>query len=105
MSRSLVFIGLIAFAFNAQAQNVLIKNATVHTAAGQGTLNNTDVLVQGGIIRAIGKNLANPAGVKSVDAQGKPLTPGLFAGISHIGLEEISQEDSSVDANLNLKTG
>ncbi len=29
----------------------------------------------------------------------------MFAGISHIGLEEISQEDSSVDANLNLKTG
>jgi imidazolonepropionase-like amidohydrolase len=105
MSRSLVFIGLIAFAFNAQAQNVLIKNATVHTAAGLGTLDNTDVLVQGGIIRAIGKNLANPAGLKSLDAQGKPLTPGLFAGISHIGLEEISQEDSSVDANLNLKTG
>ena len=85
MSRSLVFFGLIAFAFNAHAQNVLIKNATVHTAASQGTLNNTDVLVQGGIIRAVGRNLPAPAGVKSVDAQGKPLTPGLFAGISRGG--------------------
>jgi imidazolonepropionase-like amidohydrolase len=105
MSRSLIFFGLVAFAFNAQAQNVLIKNATVHTAASQGTLNNTDVLVQGGIIRAIGKNLANPAGLKSVDANGKPLTPGLFGGITDIGLEEISQEETTVDANLNLKTG
>ncbi|HWR95896.1 MAG TPA: amidohydrolase family protein [Arenimonas sp.] len=105
MSRSLIFFGLVAFAFNVQAQNVLIKNATVHTAAGQGTLTNTDVLVQGGIIRAIGKNLANAGSVKTVDAQGKPLTPGMFAGITGIGLEEISAEDSSVDANLRLKTG
>jgi hypothetical protein len=105
MKRSLIFVGLIAFACSLQAQNVLIKNATVHTAASQGTLNNTDVLVQGGIIRAIGKNLANPSNLQAIDAQGKPLTPGLFAGINEIGLEEISQEDSTVDANLNLKTG
>lgn len=105
MSRSLLFIGLAVFAFSANAQNVLIKNATVHTAASQGTLKNTDVLVQAGIIRAIGKNLANPGNLHAIDAQGKPLTPGLFAGISEIGLEEISQEDSSVDSNLKLKTG
>lgn len=105
MSRKLIFLGLAAFAFHAQAQNVLIKNATVHTAAGQGTLSSTDVLVQDGIIRAIGKNLSATGNVKSFDAQGKPLTPGLFAGITHIGLEEISQEESTVDANLNLKTG
>ncbi len=105
MKRSLILFGLIAFASSVQAQNVLIKNATVHTAASQGTLNNTDVLVQGGIIRAIGKNLANPGNLHSIDAQGKPLTPGLFAGITEIGLEEISQEDSTVDANLNLKIG
>ena len=105
MKRSLIFLGLIVFACSTQAQNVLIKNATVHTATSQGTLNNADVLVQGGIIRAIGKNLANPGNLHTIDAQGKPLTPGLFAGISEIGLEEISQEASTVDANLNLKTG
>ena len=105
MNRRIALLSLMVFSCSAQAQNVLIKNATVHTAAAQGSLNNTDVLVQGGIIRAIGKNLANPAGVLSVDAQGKPLTPGLFAGISEIGLEEISQEETTVDANLALKTG
>ncbi len=105
MKSSLIFFGLIAFACSTQAQNVLIKNATVHTAASQGTLTNTDVLVQGGIIRAIGKNLANPGNLHSIDAQGKPLTPGLFAGITEIGLEEISQEKSTVDANLELKSG
>ncbi|MFZ9310536.1 MAG: amidohydrolase family protein [Arenimonas sp.] len=105
MSRRIVFFGLMALAFGAQAQNVLIRNATVHTAGAQGTLQNADVLVQGGIIRAVGRNLANSGNVPVIDAKGKPLTPGLFGGITDIGLEEISQEDTTVDANLNLKTG
>jgi hypothetical protein len=86
------------------AQNVLIKNATVHTAGARGTLKNTDVLVQGGIIRAIGPNLSAP-GVTSVDAKGKPLTPGLFAGLGDIGLEEVSAEKSTVDASFTLGEG
>lgn len=105
MNRHLLFIALISCAFGANAQNVLIKNATVHTASSQGTLKNTDVLVQGGIIRAVGKQLSAPAGTSSFDAQGRPLTPGLFAGITGIGLEEVSAEDSTVDSTLNMKTG
>ena len=105
MSRTYVFIGLIAMAFSAQAQNVLIRNATVHTAGSQGTLKDTDVLVQNGKITAIGKNLPNPTNIASIEAQGKSLTPGLFAGINDIGLEEISAENSSVDSNFSLKTG
>jgi methylglyoxal synthase len=105
MKRHLLFIALISCALGANAQNVLIKNATVHTASSQGTLKNTDVLVQGGIIRAVGKQLTAPAGTTSFNAQGKSLTPGLFAGINGIGIEEVSAEDSTVDANLNLKTG
>lgn len=105
MNRHLIFIALISCAFGANAQNVLIKNATVHTASSQGTLKNTDVLVQGGIIRAVGKQLSAPAGTSSFDAQGRPLTPGLFAGITGIGLEEVSAEDSTVDSTLNMKTG
>lgn len=86
------------------AQNMLIKNATVHTAGTRGTLKNTDVLVQGGIIRAIGPNLSAP-GVTSIDAKGKPLTPGLFAGLNDIGLEEVSAEKTTVDGTLSLGEG
>ncbi len=89
---------------SAFAQNVLIKNATVHTAGTRGTLKNTDVLVHGGIIRAIGPNLSAP-GVTSVDAKGKSLTPGLFAGLGDIGLEEVSAEKSTVDASFSLGEG
>ena len=97
---------LLAFLLSSSAfaQNVLIKNATVHTAGTRGTLKNTDVLVQGGIIRAVGANLS-ALGVSSFDAKGKPLTPGLFAGLSDIGLEEVSAEKSTVDASFSLGEG
>lgn len=105
MKRHLLVLGLLAMAFHAEAQNVLIRNATVHTASAKGSLGNTDVLVQGGIIRAIGRDLSNPGNVPVFDAKQQPLTPGLFGGISDIGLEEISQEETTRDANLDLKTG
>ena len=43
---------------NAVAQDLLIRNATVHTAGARGTLQNADVLVHGGIIGAVGSGLA-----------------------------------------------
>jgi len=99
LTRAILAIGLLATGL-ASAQDVLIRQATVHTAGSRGTLKNTDVLVQGGIIRAIGANLAAPVGVPVFEAKGQPLTPGLFGGVTEIGLEEISLEESTVDANF-----
>lgn len=91
-------LGVSAAAF---AQNVLIRNATVHTAGAQGTLRDTDVLVRDGNIAAIGKNLS-AAGVDVVEAKGRPLTPTLFGGVSSMGLQEISLGDESRDQALSL---
>lgn len=87
----------------AAAQDVLVRNATVHTATARGTLNAADVLVQGGVIRAVGPALAAPAGVEVVDAGGRPLTPALFGGITDIGVEEVSGEASTVDSAVKLE--
>lgn len=95
---------LIAFAFNASAQDLLIRNATVHTASARGTLHNADVLVRDGRIAAVGTAL--PAGdAQVIDAQGRPLTPTLFGGITGIGLEEVSAEDPTTDQTLALGAG
>ncbi|MHB8913192.1 MAG: amidohydrolase family protein, partial [Lysobacter sp.] len=83
-------------AFSAAAQDVLIRNATVHTAGPQGTLANADVLIAGGKVRAVGVGLLAPAGAQVIDAQGRPLSPTLFGGITEIGLEEVSGEKSTV---------
>lgn len=94
-------IGLAA-PFGAQAQDLLIRNATVHTATARGMLQDADVLVTGGVVRAVGRGLAAPAGAQVVDAQGRPLTPTLFGGITEIGLEEVSGERVTVDETLTL---
>lgn len=98
----LLAAGLFAGA-NAGAQDLLVRNATVHTAGAQGSLQGADVLVQGGIIRAVGSGLAAPAGVPVVEAGGRPLTPALFGGITEIGLEEVSGEAPTVDSQLTLE--
>ena len=85
----------------AQAQDLLIRNATVHTASARGTLRNTDVLVKQGRIAAIGSGLV-AGNAPVVDAQGQSLTPALFGGITDIGVEEVSGESSTVDATLAL---
>jgi hypothetical protein len=82
----------------ASAQDVLIRGAKVHTVGARGTIDDGDVLVRGGRIAAVGKGLLVPAGVTVVEARGRPLTPGLFAGIADIGLEEVSAVDSTVDS-------
>lgn len=104
-ARRLVTVALLSVAFGAGAQDVLIRNATVHTASAQGTLQNADVLVADGKVRAIGVGLNAPANVPVIDAQGRPLTPTLFGGITEIGLEEVSGEKSTVDETLALGAG
>lgn len=89
-------------ALPASAQELLIRNATVHTGASPATLTNTDVLVHGGVIQAIGAALTAPAGVEIVEANERRLTPGLFGGITGIGIEEVSGERSTVDSSLGL---
>ena len=95
------FAALLA-AGGACAQDVFINDATVHTAGARGTLQQGDVLVRGGRIAAVGASLAAPAGVTVVEARGRRLTPGLFAGVAPIGLEEVSAEDTTVDSAQNL---
>jgi hypothetical protein len=107
-SLAVAALAFLAMPANAQdpgsspGQALLIRNATVHTGGSPATLTNTDVLVSGGTIRAIGAALAAPAGAEIVDAQERRLTPTLFGGITGIGIEEVSGERSTVDTNLAL---
>jgi hypothetical protein len=74
----------------------------VHTAGKAGTLDNADVLVTDGRVAAVGAGLAAPAGATVVEANGRPVTPGLFGGVTQFGLEEVSLEPSTFDASLEL---
>jgi hypothetical protein len=99
--RALIAAGALALSTQAFAQDLLIRNATVHTATAQGTLKNTDVLVRNGRISAVGAHLA-AGNATVVEANGRELTPAFFGGITDIGLEEVSGESSTVDSTQAL---
>lgn len=81
-----------------KAESVLLKNATVWTNEKDGILQNADVLLENGKIKAVGKNLAAGA-AKVIDATGKHITPGIIDEHSHIagsgGINEGAQSVSS----------
>ncbi|HEX7011652.1 MAG TPA: amidohydrolase family protein [Steroidobacteraceae bacterium] len=83
--------------FSAHAEDILIRNATVHTASSRGTLQHADVLIRDGRIAAVGSQLS-AKGATVIEARNRPLTPGLFGGLTAIGLTEVPAEAQTNDA-------
>ena len=84
------------------AAPVLIRNATVLTAS-RGTLENTDILLRGGKIAAIGANLAAPAGGRTIDATGKFVIPGIIDAHSHSMADAINESSYSVTSMVRIQ--
>lgn len=74
----------------AQAKDLLLKNATILTAEKTGTISQASVLIKDGRIAAVGHDLSTPAGATVVDLTGKTISPGLIASDSLLGMVEIS---------------
>lgn len=87
----------------AQAETLFINDATVHTMSSAGVLQDGDILIRDGRIESIASGLAPPEGATVIEALGRPVTPGFFAGIAALGLNEISAVDSSVDNGLSVE--
>ena len=81
-----------------KVETVLLKNGTVWTNEKDGILQNADVLIENGKIKAVGKNLS-ASGAKVIDATGKHITSGVIDEHSHIagsgGINEGAQSVSS----------
>lgn len=99
MKRIITFLVISIFlsaAVMAQSSGeVLIKNATVLTAA-RGTLEGTDILIRGGKIARIAKGIAAGSGTKVIDATGKFVSPGIIDAHSHSMLSAINEGSLSV---------
>jgi hypothetical protein len=89
------------YAQAARGGDVLIRGARVHTVTDRGVLENADVLVRGGRIAAVGPGLNAPSGVTVVEANGRALTPGMWGGLSSIGLQEVELEASTNEQAIN----
>ena len=80
------------------AQIFVIRNADVYTGVDPDIIPSTDIIVRGGEIVEIGRNLAAPTGATIIEASGQIATPGIIAPYSVIGLTEISLDQESNDA-------
>jgi len=78
------------------AQSIAISGGTVHTLAGPDIEGGT-VVIEGGLISAVGANVPVPAGAQVVDASGMHVYPGLFDAISQLGLTEVGAVDVTND--------
>lgn len=90
----------VALATPAAAETVLIRDGRVVTNTAAGVIENGDVLIVDGRIRAVGENIAAPRGARIVEAEGRFVTPGAFAAMSEIGLSEISGSGAPNDAGV-----
>lgn len=66
---------------------ILIKNGYVKTMAGD-DIQNGQILIEGGKIKAVGIDLDVPEDVEVIDAKGCLVTPGLVESHCHIGMWE-----------------
>ena len=81
-----------------QAENILIKNASVYDGDGN-EFSNTDILVQEGRIVAIGKDLPVTDDFQIIDATNKWVTPGIIDIHSHMGVYPAPGVSTSSDGN------
>jgi imidazolonepropionase-like amidohydrolase len=76
---------------------MLIQHGKVYTVGPAGTIEDGDVLIENGKIAAVGTHLAVPRGATVIDAKNKPVTPGLMASYTQLGIEEIELVNETND--------
>lgn len=81
----------------ALAQTTAVVGGTVHTVGSAGTLENATILIEDGVIVAVGEAVTAPSGARIIDAAGKVITPGLFTPFGQIGLGEVGFSAGPLD--------
>ena len=106
MNRAIIVVFAALLAPLAVAQDLLIRDARIHTMDAQDRVIDGGVLVRDGVIQRVAADLEAPEGVAVIDATGRPLTPAFFAGITATGLADVGAVADSVDSRLReLYTG
>lgn len=100
--------GAMALSFGgAAAQTIVIENADLHLVGDADNPTRIDggmILIRDGRIAAVGETVTVPDAATRIDAGGQPVTPGLFAALSGVGLEEIGATGEGNDRSLQGST-
>lgn len=98
LSPFLLALALALAARTGIAETVALTDVTIHTLGPQGTIANGTLVIEGGRIAALGGDVRVPDGARVIEGAGGIVTPGIFDPLTTLGLEEISLEESTVDA-------
>ncbi len=62
---------------------IAFTNARIITMVNEEVIENGTLLVEGNLIKAVGKNVTIPAGTKTIDCAGKTIMPGMIDAHAH----------------------
>jgi imidazolonepropionase-like amidohydrolase len=80
---------LAAFAAPAVAETIAITGGRVVVGDGTALIDGGTVIIRDGNVIAAGASVSVPADARRIDAKGKWVTPGVFAGFTRLGLSEV----------------
>jgi imidazolonepropionase-like amidohydrolase len=97
----LALTGLIIAPASAKGGDLLIKNGKILTVT-RGLLDRGDVLIRNGIIQAVGTDLQAPPGVRTYDASGKYVMPGIIDSHTHVALSGTNESADTDTAEVDM---
>lgn len=98
MKRLLFVAAAIAsLASPAVAETIAITGGKLVIGDGSAPIDGGTVVIRDGTVVAAGQGVAVPTGARTIDASGKWVTPGIFAGFSRLGLSEVDAVDGTND--------
>jgi imidazolonepropionase-like amidohydrolase len=86
-----------AFATPVTAETIAITGGRVVVGDGSAPIEGGTVVIRDGKIVAAGARVNIPAGARQIDATGKWVTPGVFAGFTRLGLAEVEAVNGTND--------
>ena len=90
-------VALTAFATPVAAETIAITGGRVVIGDGSTPIDGGTVVIRDGNVVAAGTSVAVPSGARQIDATGKWVTPGVFAGFTRLGLAEVDAVNGTND--------
>jgi imidazolonepropionase-like amidohydrolase len=97
MKRLLLAGIALAVSTPAFAEIIAITGGKVVIGDGSAPIDGGTVVIRDGNIVAAGSGVTIPTGARQIDANGKWVTPGVFAGFSRLGLSEVDAVNGTND--------
>lgn len=88
---------LAAISAPAYAETIAITGGRVVIGDGSAPIDGGTVVIRDGSVVSAGAGVAVPAGARTIDASGKWVTPGVFAGFTRLGLSEVDAVNGTND--------